>query len=65
MPKKLWAGNIAPIEGSRSRVPEKEWGGGGLGDTPLSVASQEWYGTDLRCWLRVLKNVLYVVALWF
>ncbi len=27
--KILWAGNIAPIEGSRSRVPEKESGGGG------------------------------------
>jgi hypothetical protein len=48
--KILWAGNIAPIEGSRSRVPEKEsGGGGGRGDTLLSVASQEWYGADL-CW---------------
>jgi hypothetical protein len=57
----LWAGDIAPIEGSRSRVPEKERRGGGLGDTLLSVASQEWYGADLRCWLRVVKNVLYDV----
>jgi hypothetical protein len=60
--KILWAGNIAPIEGSRSRVPEKESGGGGLGDTLLSVASQEWYGTDL-CWdCVVLENVFFFVA---
>ncbi len=30
--------------------------GGGLGDTLLSVASQEWYGADLRCGLRVVKK---------
>jgi hypothetical protein len=54
MPKKiLWAGDIAPIEGSRSRVPEKERRGWGSGDTLLSVASQEWYGADL-CAGRVL-----------
>jgi hypothetical protein len=58
--KILWAGNIAPIEGSRSRVPKR--GGGGLGDTLLSVASQEWYGTDL-CWgCAVLKNVFVARA---
>jgi hypothetical protein len=57
----LWAGDIAPIEGSRSRVPEKERRGGGSGDTLLSVASQEWCGADLCCGLRVVKNVLYDV----
>jgi hypothetical protein len=59
--KILWAGDIAPIEGSRSRIPEKERrGGGGLGDTLLSVASQEWYGADLRCWLRVVKKKRFI-----
>ncbi len=57
MPKEiLWARDIAPIEGSRSRVPEKERKGGGSGDTLLSVASQEWYGADLCCGLRVIKK---------
>jgi hypothetical protein len=32
--------------------------GGGVGDTLPTVASQEWYGTDLCCWLIAVKTFL-------